>query len=200
MITMTEAARDKIAEIMEVRGQCGCALRLMIVGRGADDFKYDMRFVDSGMVVPEDTALDMGRFTLVVDPASALNLAGTVIDFRGLSGGGGLLIDNPNPVWTDETARAVALIIEKHINPGVQAHGGYVNLLDVKDGVVTITMNGGCQGCGLAAMTLRFGIEQMIKEAVPSIREIVDATEHARGTNPFFPREGASGQSPVAKQ
>jgi len=191
MITMTQAACQKIVEIMESKGQQGCALRLRIVGRGVDEFKYDMRFVEPDSITPDDTALDMGLFKLVIDASSASHLAGTIIDFRTMAnGGGGLLIDNPNPVWTDATARAVALIIEKHINPGVQAHGGYVNLIDVKDGVVTITMNGGCQGCGMAAMTLRYGIEQMIREAVPSISEVVDVTEHALGTNPFFPKKG----------
>lgn len=200
VITMTEAARRKIAEIMEARGQHGCALRLQIVGRGVDEFKYDLRFVETDSVGADDTMLDMEQFRVAIDPGSAPNLAGTVIDFRVLDdGGGGLLIDNPNPVWTDPTSRTVAAVVEKHINPGVRAHGGNVNLIDVKDGVVTITMSGGCQGCGLAAMTLRYGIEQMIREAVPSIREVVDVTEHAAGKNPFFPSE-PDGRAPSAKR
>lgn len=197
MITLTEAAIQKICEIIEAKNQQGYALRLRISGRGTTEFHYEFRFINEAEKLPDDIVLDMGPFKLIVDGASAPNLEGTVIDFGGLGGERGLRIENPNSVWDDPVALAVANVVEYQINPGIRAHGGYVELIDVKDGVVTITMNGGCQGCGMAAFTLRMSIERMIREAVPEIQEIVDVTEHAAGTSPFY-RAAASGASPLA--
>lgn len=80
----------------------------------------------------------------------------------------------------------VHAILETQINPAVAAHGGMVDLLDVKDGKIYIRMGGGCQGCGMADVTLRQGIEGAIREALPQVDEILDVTDHASGTNPYY--------------
>ncbi len=199
MLTITDAARQKLIELRESKGQHGLALRLSIVGRGNEDFRYQLRFVDPASQQEGDIAFDPGDLPMLIDAASAANLQGTVIDFSGL-GQGGLRIDNPNPVWPDATARRIAEVIERHINPGVRSHGGNVTLVDYRDGVASISMSGGCQGCGMAAVTLKMGVERMICEAVPEVREVVDITEHAAGSNPFY-RTPADGQSsPLAGQ
>jgi Fe/S biogenesis protein NfuA len=50
-------------------------------------------------------------------------------------------------------------------------------------------MGGGCQGCGAADVTLKAGIERLIKEELPEIEEVLDATDHAAGTNPYYTPE-----------
>ena len=77
-------------------------------------------------------------------------------------------------------------LIETSINPAVAGHGGYVELLDVKDNIVYLQMGGGCQGCGAADITLKPGIERLIKEEIPEIVEILDTTDHAAGANPYY--------------
>ena len=47
-------------------------------------------------------------------------------------------------------------------------------------------LEGGCQGCGMADVTLKQGIEVMIKEAIPEIEEVIDVTDHANGRNPYY--------------
>jgi Fe-S cluster biogenesis protein NfuA len=79
----------------------------------------------------------------------------------------------------------VADLFEAEINPAVARHGGYVELVDVQDGVVMLRMGGGCQGCGMADVTLRQGIETALRERVPEAAGIVDITDHAAGTNPY---------------
>ena len=109
----------------------------------------------------------------------------------------GFKIDNPNPLWTDATAQKVQEVIDDKINPGVAQHGGFVALLDVQDGTAFIKLGGGCQGCGMVDVTLKQGIEVMIKEQVPEITQIVDSTDHAGGNNPFYqPSKG--GPTPLA--
>ena len=79
----------------------------------------------------------------------------------------------------------VADLFEAEINPAIARHGGFVELLDVADGVVMLRMGGGCQGCGMADVTLRQGIETALRERVPEVAGIVDITDHSAGTNPY---------------
>ncbi|MEW5873918.1 MAG: NifU family protein [Candidatus Zixiibacteriota bacterium] len=77
-------------------------------------------------------------------------------------------------------------LIAEQINPALASHGGWVSLIDVKGANVYIEMGGGCQGCGSARMTLKHGIEQMIRSAVPEVGEVLDTTDHAAGMNPYY--------------
>ena len=87
--------------------------------------------------------------------------------------------DNPE-------ALAVFDLIEEKINPAIAAHGGHIELIRVEDHIAYIKMSGGCQGCGMALQTLKKGVVVALKEAVPSIIDLVDETDHASGKNPFY--------------
>jgi Fe/S biogenesis protein NfuA len=76
-------------------------------------------------------------------------------------------------------------LLDTAINPAVAGHGGVVSLVDVKDKMVYLQMGGGCQGCGMADVTLKQGIETMIREELPEVVEILDVTDHAAGQNPY---------------
>jgi len=80
----------------------------------------------------------------------------------------------------------VARVFESHVNPMVGRHGGHVELIDVQDAVVLLRMGGGCQGCGMADVTLRQGIEGLLGQHVPEVRGIMDITDHGSGSNPYF--------------
>ena len=86
----------------------------------------------------------------------------------------------------DELYERVAKLFDEQVNPMVARHGGRVELIDVQDAVVMLRMGGGCQGCGMADVTLRQGIEGMLAQSVPQVRGIVDITDHATGANPYF--------------
>ncbi len=77
-------------------------------------------------------------------------------------------------------------LIDTMINPAVAGHGGYVDLVDVRDTTVYLQMGGGCQGCGAADITLKAGIERLIKEEIPEVAEVLDTTDHASGANPYY--------------
>lgn len=59
------------------------------------------------------------------------------------------------------------------IRPALRADGGDVELVDVKDGVVTVRLTGACGGCPMSTMTLRMGVERIVKEEVPEVKELV---------------------------
>ena len=93
---------------------------------------------------------------------------------------------------SDQTADAPDLktrvqeLIDTMINPAVAGHGGYVELIDVQESRVYLQMGGGCQGCGAADITLKSGIERLIKEELPEVVEVLDTTDHSSGTNPYY--------------
>lgn len=76
-------------------------------------------------------------------------------------------------------------LLDTAINPAVAGHGGVVSLVDVKGKMVYLQMGGGCQGCGMADVTLKQGIEAMIREELPEVADIIDVTDHAAGENPY---------------
>ena len=187
MLTITDTAKQQIVSIMESQGRQGDGLRLGIVGRSSAGFRYTMNLVEEGQESPDDVLVDSGAFKVFIDPQSAPHLEGVTVDYidDGLHGSG-FKIDNPNPVWTDPLALQIQALLDERINPGVAAHGGNVELLDVKDGTVFVRLGGGCQGCGMVDVTLRQGIEALIREEIPEIQQVVDTTDHAAGSNPYY--------------
>jgi Fe-S cluster biogenesis protein NfuA len=80
----------------------------------------------------------------------------------------------------------VQRVLDTQINPSVAGHGGKITLLDVKGDAIYIKMGGGCQGCGMASVTLKSGIEKAIHQYVPEVKDIFDTTDHASGRNPYY--------------
>lgn len=197
MLQYTDKARDWILKIIGTQSETGFGVRLSIAGRGPGGFRYDMGLWKEADAKPDDTVVDNGAFKTFVDATSAPHLAGATIDLVDSMGQASLKIDNPNPLWSDPVSLAVQRILDTEINPGVASHGGYVSLLEVKDGTAYVALGGGCQGCGMANVTLKQGIEVAIQRAVPEIRQVLDTTDHASGTNPYYqPAKG--GASPFA--
>jgi Fe-S cluster biogenesis protein NfuA len=87
-----------------------------------------------------------------------------------------------------ETPEGVAIqeLLDTRINPTVAMHGGHIALVDVLDDTVYIRLEGGCQGCGMADVTLKQGIVVQIQETVPAIAKVLDVTDHASGSNPYY--------------
>lgn len=85
----------------------------------------------------------------------------------------------------EEIRAKVQQVLDTEINPNVAAHGGVVHLLEVRENNVFVQLGGGCQGCGMANVTLRNGVETAIRKAVPEVGAIHDATDHAAGRSPY---------------
>ena len=80
----------------------------------------------------------------------------------------------------------VRQLLDEKINPAIAMHGGFAALAGIDGETAYLELGGGCQGCGLAAMTLRQGIETAILHHIPEVTEVVDVTDHASGTDPFY--------------
>jgi Fe/S biogenesis protein NfuA len=80
----------------------------------------------------------------------------------------------------------VLAVLDRDVNPSIAAHGGHAELVGIEGATAYLRLGGGCQGCGMATVTLSQGIEVAITNAVPEIDAIVDVTDHASGRNPYF--------------
>src|SRR5690606_32604403 len=92
----------------------------------------------------------------------------------------------PKPGLKTPEAAAIQKLLEERINPSIAAHGGRITLVDLQDNRAFVRLDGECQGCGMADVTLKQGVAVEIQNLVPSITEVLDITDHADGTNPYY--------------
>ncbi len=184
-ISATDAALTRIGQVRANRKQPRAGLRIAITGRENGAFVYDMQIIAPGEERQGDIIVDaLDGIAIHIPLASAPYLDGITLDADLPMGA--VRVENPNPLWLDPVAEAVQHLLDNEINPSVASHGGHIDLLDVADGVAFIHMGGGCQGCGMAEVTLGQGVRTAILDTFPEIREVRDTTDHAQGANPYY--------------
>lgn len=175
----------------------GLALWVEVTGAANGAYTYDIYFQPAADATARDETVQVGELTVVVPERSVARIRGARLDWSD-DGDGGLVILNPNtpPVTTrpsppagdltSDLARRVLAVLDEQINPSIASHGGRADLVSVDDGVAYLRLSGGCQGCGMASVTLSQGIEVALRDEVPEITRVVDVTDHAGGANPYF--------------
>jgi Fe/S biogenesis protein NfuA len=194
LLTITPPALERI---LEVRGgepePETLALWLEVNGVQGNAFTYDMYFRRLDEAGEQDLVQHGDDLAIVVPEEHGDNIRGSTLDLSG----GGLVLQNPNSPQlapslaadldlSDPIVARVVEVLDTQINPQIAAHGGYAELVAIEAPVAYLRMGGGCQGCGMAAVTLSQGIEVALLESVPEITEVVDVTDHASGTNPYY--------------
>ena len=201
-ISITDTARDHVLEVRSGEPEPDrLALWVEIIGLSAGGYSYDMAFLRMDEIEESDVVVDAGGGLRIVMPRLDVPaLTGAKIDLSP-EFGGGLVIDNPNSPYpaspdiptaapgelTGDVESRVRQVLEQWINPAIASHGGRAELAGVDGDVAMLRLGGGCQGCGMASVTLSQGIESAICQSVPEITRIVDVTDHASGTNPYHP-------------
>ncbi len=199
ILTVSEAA---LATVLEVRAAEddpeATALRIAITGATMTDFQYELDLSPIAEAVEGDAVYSQGpkgELTVVIPADSIERMRRATLDIPGGAQAGGLVIRNPNvpnPLdgldldLSGELPERIQAVLDQAINPALGSHGGYATLVGVEGTKAVVTMGGGCQGCAASAMTLRDGITKMLLEALPELTEVIDATDHTAGENPFY--------------
>ncbi len=200
MIQITQKARQRIQTLQDdqEKRQGRRIAGVQLVMHDAAHPDYTLAFIEEGKQAEGDVAVNVEGITLFMASRDASFLSDVQIDFISNLQQTGFKVENPKgapplPTAPDESPnaqspeyQAVKRVLDTEINPGVAGHGGYVSLLDVKDHVAYIRMGGGCQGCGMADVTMRQGVVVAIKKAVPDIIDVLDTTDHGGGKNPYY--------------
>jgi Fe-S cluster biogenesis protein NfuA len=88
-----------------------------------------------------------------------------------------------------DLAEAARQVLDAEVNPAIAAHRGHVTVTGADQGWIRIRLDGGCQGCSLAEVTIRQGIEPLLRARLPAMTGLTDVTDHEAGTGPFFSPE-----------
>ncbi len=187
VIHFTSSAVEKLRQVASDHGHPLAGFRLQIVGRNHGEFQHILSLLPEGAEAAGDVATEADGLRVFMDRHSAAYLDGVEIDYhyRGPDVSG-LAYVNPNPLWHDEREFQIQDIFDNAINPAIASHGGWVTLLGVEGTTAYVQLGGGCQGCGMADVTLKQGIESTILEEVEGIERVVDETDHDAGQNPYF--------------
>jgi Fe/S biogenesis protein NfuA len=189
MLRITESAEAKIAALIAENEQPVAGLRVGARARSPFKVDYRLAFMSDDQIGADDTKVPFSGFDVYMDSESLPLLDEASVDYVDGLMGSGFKIDSPPRLPAElkgTVAEKVVTVIDEQVNPALASHGGYVTLMDVKDNKVYVELGGGCQGCGMARVTLKEGIERMVKEAIPEIEEVVDVTDHARGQKPYY--------------
>ena len=197
VISISDEAREAVLGLRSEEDDAETlALWLEVNGTAGAEYSYDLYFQAAGDAGPDDVVESFAGLPVVIPESSVPRLTGAQLDVRE----GEMVLANPNrppappsaaPADADlstPVAQAVLTVLENDVNPAIAAHGGMAQLVAVEDGTADLRLLGGCQGCGMASVTLTQGIQVAIQDAVPEIHSVVDVTDHASGTNPYFER------------
>ncbi len=199
-LELTPAAHAQLAAVLG-RQSAPAALRIFVRNPGGAPPQFDMALEPADAARGGDTLMDLDGLRVLVDAESRPAVDGATVDFRDDPLQPGFLIEPPRIEVPGQFEAASPLtaqvesVLQHQVNPSIAAHGGHAHLVGVKDDVVFVALGGGCQGCSMASVTLTQGIEQILKQAIPRIRAVVDATDHALGQNPFYTAD-KGGESP----
>ena len=199
IVAVDDKAKAMILEILNHEADSDeLGLVVNISGIDGMSFSYSLAMMRIADTAPNDHIVKHDGLSLIVPDADVANLTGATIKVSANLLQPGLVIDNPNgpspTILGDQSgvelsgsvAERATQVVNEMINPAIASHGGRAEIAGVEDGVAYIRFGGGCQGCGMASVTLSQGIESSLVEMVPEITKVIDVTDHAGGDNPYY--------------
>ncbi len=191
MIKITSPGQEHFKKLLSSQDD-GTGIRVFVVNPGTPHAECGVSYCPPDAIEKDDIKLEFEYFDAYVDEESVPYLEEAEIDFQTDEMGGQLTLRAPNAkarkVDDDApVADRIKYLLESEINPQLANHGGQVALADfTEDGIVVLQFGGGCQGCGMADVTLKEGIEKTLLEKIPEVKGVKDVTEHDLGDNPYY--------------
>ncbi len=192
MIALTDKALEVVRSYIDQSEGEFTTLRIGIAGGTPLSPDFELTLIGSEEIRESEQKVDADGLTLVVEDEWISRLDGATVDFveRVNESGFEVTLASSTPAQGNfpdgPLAERVRDVLNTQINPAIAAHGGEITLVGVKDTEIYLEMSGGCQGCAMSRMTLRQGVERMVRQSVPEVGMIHDMTDHSSGENPFF--------------
>jgi Fe/S biogenesis protein NfuA len=192
MISISESAQQHFSKLIAQQDIAGLGIRVRAVHAGTPKADCQLEFCEPADLAGDEWAVECEGFPLYVEAASVPFLDGAEIDYQTNPTGGVLTIRAPRikgavPGEGASLVERIRYVIESEINPRIASHGGRVSLVEVSaEGEVSLRFGGGCHVCGMADVTLKQGVEKTLRERVPEVTAVRDATDHASGTSPYY--------------
>ncbi len=194
VIELTDDAHSKLIELRDEEPEKeALGLRLEIISKPGEVFRYDLAFDVIDTCDPTDLVYDHGGLGVIIPEKDTDKLRGALLDFDEKSG---LVLRNPNkpePVrpegltYDDELAARIEAEITAEVNPALSAHAGYITFVGHDgQGTAYVTMGGSCHGCAMSTMTMLNSVQTMLCAAIPELFRVQDVTDHSNGENPYY--------------
>ena len=194
IITITPEAIENLLEMRDDEpdgDQLG--LRLALASKPGEEFRYDLSFEEFLKAAFGDEVRTHDGLKVIIPGNDVEVLTGATLDYTATQG---LVIRNPNKpslpsveglVSDDELSAEIEALVGTEVNPALAAHGGFVTYMGHDgEGVVYMTMGGGCHGCSMSKMTMLDGVQTMLAEKIEGVEQVRDLTDHSTGENPFY--------------
>ena len=191
IITITPAAETYLAELLAKQEEADVALRIFISDAGTPSAEAAIAYCLPGEELPDDERVAYDGFIVWLDARSLPFLENALIDYEEKKFGGQLTIKAPNSrvlQYSEDSnlEDKVNYVLHNSINPGLAAHGGMCNLVEIDEDTVVLKFGGGCQGCSQVDLTMRAGVEKTLMEQLPEIKAIRDITDHTMTDNAYY--------------
>ena len=191
-LTITQSAEKYLDELLGSQEKDTVGIKIFVSEPGTPRAETCIAYAKEDESLDDYLLIDELSFSLFLERNSLDFIKDAVVDYSPDKFGGTLTIKAPNAKLPQIKENAsmeekINYVLYSEINPSLASHGGEVSLVEVLDKeTAVLQFGGGCQGCGMAQVTLTQGIEASLREAVPEIGNIIDATDHAAGENPYF--------------
>lgn len=194
VLSIEPAALEMIKELRDNEpGDGEFALSIEVTGFKGPQFSYELAFVPLADRADNWIEERHDDLAVIFPKADSGKLEGAILEMTDQ----GLAMNNPNrPATPEMSAPAGDLsgplvdqihqVLTEQVNPAIASHGGGAELVSVDGTIAYLRLFGGCQGCGLAQVTLKQGIEKILLESIDELTQVVDVTDHASGDNPYY--------------
>lgn len=202
MIHISDQAQQHFLKLIAQQGGDNLGIRLRARNPGSPTGDCELEFCEAAERNGDDWVVECEGFNLYIDAASAPWLDNARVDYEATPTGGVLSVQAPRLRGSEPDADAslalrVQYLLDAEINPQLAAHGGHVRLESISAGnEIVLRFGGGCQGCGMADVTLKQGVEKTLRARFPEIAAVLDATDHDAGHSPYY--KGHEGRSAVS--
>jgi Fe/S biogenesis protein NfuA len=197
MLTFTDRAREMVRTFLDQSEGGLDYLRISMHGSPATP-EFELTLVAEDERHADERTLDLDGLRVLVAESQAEALDGATVDFvervnesgfqvvprSGVADSGAFPGATTSP--QGPIAERVREVLDQQVNPAIASHGGEISLVDVQESEIYLEMSGGCQGCAMSRLTLRQGVERMLRQAIPELTAVHDITDHASGVNPYF--------------
>ena len=174
-------------------GEDEYALYIEVTGIRGAQFTYALSFMPVADATDAQVVERHGTLAVIVRTEDVEKLDGSSLSLSEE----GLAMNNPNTPATPTIAAPqgdltgpladqIQTVLEQQVNPAIASHGGGAELVSVDGTIAYLKLMGGCQGCGMAQVTLRQGIERILMDAIPDLSGVIDVTDHESGTDPYY--------------
>lgn len=195
--TVLGVAQDALEMILQLRdnepGEEEFALSIEVTGFSGPQFSYELAFMPLADIKDGWIEERHDDLAIIFPEIDTPKLEGSTLELTDQD----LSMNNPNSPETPAMSAPkgdlsgplvdrVNQVITEQVNPAIASHGGGAELVSVDGTIAYLRLFGGCQGCGLAQVTLKQGIEKIILESIDELTAVVDVTDHASGDNPYY--------------